>query len=126
MSIKTKFAALALATLAITGTIASTTQAQAKKNIVKAIETVAERLGNTPAVCRKCYVHPDVINAYMDGTLIETLKQRAEKQLSESLSSLRPQEAAVLGLLQQRLALETKRNRPLPELLKGSLAKHNQ
>jgi DNA topoisomerase-1 len=99
-------------------------QAQAKKNIVQAIETVAERLGNTPAVCRKCYVHPDVINAYMDGTLAETLKQRAEKQLSERLGSLRPEEAAVLGLLQQRLAVEAKRSRPVAELLRQSLKKH--
>src|SRR5206468_136708 len=41
-------------------------QRQAKKNVVRAIEEVAERLGNTPAVCRKCYVHPDVIDAYLD------------------------------------------------------------
>jgi DNA topoisomerase-1 len=101
-------------------------QAQAKKNIVQAIETVAQRLGNTPAVCRKCYVHPDVINAYMDGTLVETLKQRAEKQLSKSLRSLRPEEAAVLGLLQQRLAAEAKRNQPLSGLLKRSLAKERR
>jgi len=98
-------------------------QAQAKKNIVKAIERVSERLGNTPAVCRKCYVHPEVINSYLDGTLVETLKQRAEKQLSEKLRTLQPEEAAVLGLLQQRLAQEAKRNRPLPELLKRSLRK---
>jgi DNA topoisomerase-1 len=96
-------------------------QAQAKKNIVKAIETVSQRLGNTPAVCRKCYVHPDVINAYMDGTLVETLKQRAEKQLSSGLRALQPEEAAVLGLLQQRLAAEARRNRPLPGLLERSI-----
>src|SRR5205085_2116751 len=47
--------------------------AQAKRNIVQAIESVAERLGNTPAVCRKCYVHPAVIEAYVDGTMLETL-----------------------------------------------------
>jgi DNA topoisomerase I len=81
-------------------------KAQAKKNVVAAIETVAERLGNTPAVCRKCYVHPDVLNAYLDGTLARTLKQRAEQQLKSSLTNLRPEEAAVLTLLQQRLALQ--------------------
>ena len=46
-----------------------TTQKQAKKNIVKAIEDVAQRLGNTVAVCRKCYVHPAVFDAYMSHTL---------------------------------------------------------
>jgi DNA topoisomerase-1 len=96
-------------------------QAQAKKNILRAIEVVAGKLGNTPAVCRKCYVHPEVINSYLDGTLLQTLKQRAERQLSEPLKKLLPAEAAVLGLLQQRLALEAGRDRPLPELLRRSL-----
>jgi DNA topoisomerase-1 len=97
-------------------------QTQAKKNLVRAIEQVAGRLGNTPAVCRKCYVHPDVINAYLDGTLARTLKIKAENQLRKSLSKLDPAEAAVLGLLRQRLALAEKKNRPLPVLLKASLA----
>jgi DNA topoisomerase-1 len=84
-------------------------QAQAKRNIVRAIESVAERLGNTVSVCRKCYIHPDVLGAYLDGTLVDTLKQRAERQLSESLSQLPAEEAAVLGLLQQRLAAESRK-----------------
>jgi len=81
-------------------------EAQAKKNIVSAIQTVAERLGNTPAICRKSYVHPQVIDAYLDGSLLAVLKQRADK-MSESLSELRPEEAAVLALLQRRFAEET-------------------
>jgi DNA topoisomerase-1 len=80
---------------------------QAKKNVVRAIEAVSERLGNTAAICRKCYVHPEVIDAYMDGSLIRTLKQRAEEELSRSLEGLEPEEAAVLALLQQRLSRET-------------------
>jgi DNA topoisomerase-1 len=44
-------------------------EAQAKANIVAAIRQVAERLGNTPAVCRTCYVHPAVIDAYQRGVL---------------------------------------------------------
>lgn len=82
---------------------------QAKKNIVKAVETVARRLGNTPSVCRKCYIHPEVLDSYLDGTLLQTLRRRAEKQLSSSLRELRPHEAAVLGLLQQRLASQSER-----------------
>ena len=81
-------------------------QAQAKKNVVRAIEAVAERLGNTPTVCRKCYVHPAIIDAYLDGTMIQTLKQRAERAMAEAVRDLRPEEAAVLVLLQHRLALE--------------------
>lgn len=81
-------------------------QAQAKKNIVKAIEAVATRLGNTPSVCRKCYIHPDILNSYLDGTLVETLKHRAVRGLRQSLHKLKPEEAAVLALLQKRLAGE--------------------
>jgi DNA topoisomerase-1 len=81
-------------------------KAQVKKNIVQAIERVAKRLGNTPAVCRKCYVHPAVIDAYVDGSMLETLQQRARAQFTASLHSLSAEEAAVLVLLQQRLAQE--------------------
>jgi DNA topoisomerase-1 len=95
-------------------------QAQAKKNIVKAIESVAERLGNTPSVCRKCYVHPDIVNSYMDGTLIETLKQRAERRLRGGLHTLRPEEAAVLALIQKRLAAQQEQGK-LDQILKRSV-----
>jgi DNA topoisomerase-1 len=76
---------------------------QAKKNVVQAIEHVAKRLGNTPSVCRKCYVHPAILDAYLDGTLADTLKQRAEQELAAALPDLPAEEAAVLALLQQRL-----------------------
>jgi len=98
-------------------------KAQAKKNIVQAIENVAMRLGNTPAVCRKCYVHPEIIDSYLDGTLVRTLKGRAEEQLATSLKTLTPEEGAILGLLQQRLAREDKKNRDLTPVLRASIAK---
>jgi DNA topoisomerase I len=82
-------------------------EAQGKRNVVQAIESVAEQLGNTPSVCRKCYVHPAVLDTYLDGTMLETLKERAEQELTDSLGSLGAEEAAVLALLQQRLARET-------------------
>jgi DNA topoisomerase I len=69
-------------------------------------ERVAEWLGNTPSICRKCYIHPEVIDAYMEGSLLEVLKQRAEQALVESLSGLSPEEVAVLAFLQQRLSRE--------------------
>lgn len=100
------WAGTVFATLALQEFEAFDSQAQAKKNVVRAIETVAERLGNTPSICRKCYVHPEVINAYLDGSLIHTLKQRTEQEIVESLHELRPEEAAVMAFLQQRLARE--------------------
>lgn len=78
-------------------------EAQAKKNIVQAIESVAERLGNTPTICRKCYVHPAVIDAYLEGTVLAALQTETTRQLVNDLHSLSPEEAAVLTLLQQRL-----------------------
>jgi DNA topoisomerase-1 len=81
-------------------------QTQAKHNVVRAIEAVAKRLGNTRAVCRKCYVHPAVIDAYLDGSLLETLSRRVEAEIKGSLGKLRPEEAAVLALLQERLKRE--------------------
>jgi DNA topoisomerase-1 len=79
-------------------------QTQAKKNVLRAIEAVAERLGNTPSICRKCYVHPMVLDAYMQGALLRTARQRAQEQWNSSITRLRPEETAVLALLQKRLA----------------------
>jgi len=75
---------------------------QAKKNILRAVEMVAGRLGNTKAVCRKCYIHPAILDAYMDGSLLETIEQRARK-VSRAVDRLTEGEAAVLGLLKRRL-----------------------
>ena len=103
------WAGTTLAALALQELEAFDTQTQAKKNVKQAIERVAARLGNTPTVCRKCYVHPEVLNSYLDGTMLEGLKRQAEQELSENRHALRPEEAAVMGLLQQRLARETKK-----------------
>lgn len=80
--------------------------AQAKKNIVQAIEHVARKLGNTPSICRKCYVHPDVISSYLDGVTAGGLKQQVRNKLMQDMHALSPEEATVLALLQQRLQQE--------------------
>ena len=49
------------------------TKKQAKSNIKTAICAVAELLGNTPAVCRKCYIHPMIVEAYLNRTRITGL-----------------------------------------------------
>jgi DNA topoisomerase-1 len=83
--------------------------AAAKRNITKAIEQVAERLGNTQSICRKCYVHPAVIEAYLNRSLVKTLKRRAERELRGQIHRLSAEEAAVLALLQQRMENELRR-----------------
>ncbi len=79
------------------------TETKAKHNVVEAIESVSKKLGNTPTICRKSYVHPAVIDAYLDGDTVKTLEQRAEQEIRKNLGTLEPEEAAVLVLLQQRL-----------------------
>lgn len=79
------------------------TKAQAKKNLIQAIENVARRLGNTPTVCRKCYIHPVVLESYLDGVTLEQLKRRAEADLSAGLTKLDDEEKAVLAFLRRRL-----------------------
>lgn len=100
------WAGTVLASLALREFEAFDSEAQAKKNIVLAIEGVAQRLGNTPTVCRKCYIHPEVIEAYLDGSMLQTLRQKAEAEIKGGLANLRPEEAAVVALLQQRLKVE--------------------
>jgi DNA topoisomerase-1 len=80
--------------------------AQAKKNIVQAIEHVAKKLGNTPTICRKCYVHPAVIESYLDGTMLAAVQKKVKKKLVEDMHALTPEEAAVLALLQKRIQLD--------------------
>jgi DNA topoisomerase-1 len=79
--------------------------AQAKRNIVSAVEEVAKRLGNTKAVCRKCYIHPAILDSYLDGSMVKILADRARRESRKS-SDLSEAEAAVLGFLQRRLTRE--------------------
>ncbi len=91
-----------LAAEALAGFDIDADEVTAKSNIVSAIENVSKQLGNTPTVCRKCYVHPAVIDAYMEGETISTIEQRAEKQRKKE-KSLPPLEHAVMELLIRRL-----------------------
>lgn len=56
-----------------------TTVTEAKKNISLAIETAAKRLGNTPAICRKCYVHPLIIEKYLAGEMQDLINQTPDE-----------------------------------------------
>jgi DNA topoisomerase-1 len=73
------------------------TETQAKRNINEAVTFVAERLGNTVATCRKCYVHPEVLAAYSDGEFAHPVATSRRRGLD-------PDEARVLALLERRRA----------------------
>jgi DNA topoisomerase I len=80
---------------------------ESKRNIVQAIEAVAKKLGNTKAVCRKCYIHPAVIQSYTDGSLLRALRRRLKQKINES-HGLEAEEAAVLKLLKAGITPDTK------------------
>ena len=76
---------------------------QAKKNITQAIKNVASQLGNRPATCRKYYVHPAILQAYQDGSLLRMMENTAA---TESASDkLTPEEEIVLEIIQQEVPL---------------------
>ena len=104
------WAGTVLAAMALNELESFDSAAQAKRNLRSAIEKVSARLGNTPTICRKCYVHPEVLNSYMDGNLVLELKSKAESELGGAIGSLKPEEAAVLALLRGRLAKESQRS----------------
>jgi DNA topoisomerase-1 len=99
------WAGTVMAAFALEELEAADSQAGVKKNIKAAIERVAARLGNTPTICRKCYVHPEVLDCYLQGELL--LEIAAGAQHAE--------EAAVLALLERRLS------RTLEDQLEDSL-----
>jgi DNA topoisomerase-1 len=101
----------------------STTNKQARKNIVAAVRAVSKRLGNTEAVCRKSYIHPVIFDSYIDRTLFGTHRNGMDRN-SRAFRKLSPEEAAVLTLLQERLRLDAKEKcETLEQKLKKSLRK---
>ena len=98
------WAGTVLAALALNSVGAFENKTHAKKNVKEAISAVSKILGNTPAVCRKCYVHPAVLESYLSGDSIEGLKSKTEEALSEKLDDLRSEEAVVMAFLQSRLS----------------------
>jgi DNA topoisomerase-1 len=78
---------------------------EAGKAVVDTVKRVAEELGNRPAICRKYYIHPVVIETFVEGRLEEALEEVVEESPddeSDSGSGLRKLEAQVLGLLRGR------------------------
>ena len=73
-----------LAAIALNAAGEFETKKQAKANIKNAIEAVAKVLGNTPAICRQCYIHPAILETYLNGDSIDGLKQETAKELAQS------------------------------------------
>src|SRR6202040_3591913 len=90
-------------------------ESRRKKAILRAVEKVARHLGNTPAVCRRCYIHPAILDGYVDGTLLDALAAKTEDYLKENVDGMSAEEAAVTAFLRLRLgelAQESRTERP--------------
>jgi DNA topoisomerase-1 len=85
------------------------TERDARHNVVEAVRRTAASLGNTPAVARKRYVHPDVLEAYIDGSIPEALVAAAEEQEAPPQGTTPEEEAAVVALLRERLDIDAAR-----------------
>jgi DNA topoisomerase-1 len=108
------WAGTVLASMALREFEESASETEAKRNVVAAIKAVAQRLGNTPAVCRKCYVHPAVLECYLAGKLQRQIRRKVEEATDAVLreaeeEALRKEERAVMELLKRPLE---KRPRP--------------
>jgi DNA topoisomerase I len=84
---------------------AYTSETSAKKNIVQAVKTVASHLRNRPATCRKYYIHPAILEAYMDESLHQTMQKHANASMEDTFA-LKPEEIAVVAVLKQQLIRE--------------------
>jgi DNA topoisomerase-1 len=80
-----------------------------KRNVVEAMRVTAGHLGNTPAVARRSYVHPAVLEAYLDGSIAGALVEAAEEQATPPGGATPAEEAAVVRLLRQRLRQDHRR-----------------
>jgi DNA topoisomerase-1 len=112
------WAGTVLAAVALSQNADFKSTARARRNVNTAVAGVAEQLGNTAAVCRKCYIHPAVIDAYMDQSLHGMLR------ISKRVARLRPEESAILCLLEKRMKQQARRRvEPLERILARSIKK---
>ena len=78
-------------------------EAERKRAVVRAVEKVAKHLGNTPTICRRCYIHPTVLEGYFEGTMLQTLADNTRKYLAANIEGMSAEEAAVAAFLRFRL-----------------------
>lgn len=95
----------------------------ARRSVVEAIRETADRLGNTPAVARGSYVHPAVLEAYLDGSLPGALVEAAEEQSVPPAEADRNEERAVIDLLRQRSGRSVSRARTRRRPRRGAEAR---
>jgi DNA topoisomerase-1 len=88
------------------------TDREKQRNLAAAIRATADNLGNTPAVARQAYVHPAVVDAYLDGRIRTALVTAADDTDDPPGATDPDEERAVVALLRARLAEDARRSRP--------------
>ncbi|MEY4513705.1 MAG: topoisomerase [Pseudomonadota bacterium] len=106
------FAGTVIAANALAEAGLASSETASKKTIVSAIKSAAGRLGNTPAVCRKCYVHPGIFEAYMRGRVVPRIAAGGAQLKNSLRARLRADERAVLAFLKRHLAEVAKEQTP--------------
>lgn len=86
------------------------TKREAEKNIIAAVDHTAKRLGNTRSVCRKYYIHPVLIEAYLEGSVLPPMPDRKWSKRKSTGPTLRQHEMDVLAFIKARLKPHTRRS----------------
>lgn len=104
------WAGTVLACTTLTSLEPFTSETQAKRNLVEAVKAVAEQLGNTPAVCRKCYIHPAILDGYLGGLLVACVDEPRSKagKTADSIAALRAEEQAMMRFLAKEIVVATR------------------
>jgi DNA topoisomerase-1 len=95
----------------------------ARRNVVEAVRFTSDRLGNTPAVARRSYVHPAVLEAYLEGSLGTALLEAAEEQRDPPTVADPREEAEVVALLRRRLSADRRKTAAAARSGKKGLAR---
>jgi DNA topoisomerase-1 len=90
-----------LAVTALAAQPPEASDAARKRGLLRAVEAVAATLGNTPAICRKCYIHPAVLDAHMTGTLAGRFAELVARYAAKPQEGLTAEEAAVMALVER-------------------------
>jgi DNA topoisomerase-1 len=104
------WAATVLAACALQDAPECRSATEAKRHVVRAVEAVAGLLGNTATICKKSYVHPAILEAYMDGSLPRTRRRRSLKAVLPPLHEFQRMETAVHAWLQRLQRAAQKRS----------------
>jgi DNA topoisomerase-1 len=74
-----------------------------KKNILTALDEVSKKLGNSRAICKKYYVHPELIRMYEENELIEYLRKLGKQKASNKKTELSGDEKILMIILKSKM-----------------------